>query len=479
MNKYFVTIGLEMHVEGSKTKSKVFSPSSNSFSDLPNSNVVEIDMGFPGILPSVNKQAVKDAIKVSLLLNSRIADYLYFERKNYYYPDLPKGYQITQNPPEECIGNGGYIDIEREDKSIFRVEIDNLHLEEDSARSTHHEKTTTLNYNRAGAPLFELVTKPCIHSASDAIYFLEYIRNIYRYCDVSEADAKKGQIRVDVNISLSNEEGKLGTKVETKNVNSFSSVKDVINYEIQRQTKLFDEGRENEIVQETRRWDEEKQATVTMRSKEDALDYKYFVEPNIPRIKIDKEWVEEIKSSLSILPNERKHKYIDEFEISENDAIMIVKDKEISDYFDKCLLVGIEAKDAVNYLKSSIITYLNKTNESINDIYLSAEMLKFIIDTLKEGKISSKQAKEIIEKVLIEKKDAKEFINEDNAQISDEKELSRIIDEIILDKSEQVTAYKNGKDKLFGFFVGEVMKVTKGKANPVISNKILHDKLDN
>ena len=221
MSKYYVTIGLEMHCEGSETKSKVFSPAKNEYSEIPNSNVVAIDMGFPGVLPIVNKEAVRMSIMMASVLHCRIPEYMYFERKNYYYPDLPKGYQITQNPPEECVGNGGYIDIERDDGTTFRVDIDNFHLEEDAARSTHLYDTTTMNYNRACAPLFELVTKPCLHSADDAVSFLEYMRAIYQYCGISEADSKKGQIRCDVNVSISDDEHTLGTKVETKNVNSF------------------------------------------------------------------------------------------------------------------------------------------------------------------------------------------------------------------------------------------------------------------
>ena len=479
MSKYYATIGLEMHCECSETKTKVFSPAKNAYSEIPNENVVAIDMGFPGILPLVNKEAVRMSIMMSSILNARIPEYMYFERKNYYYPDLPKGYQITQNPPEECVGNGGFIDIEREDGTKFRVEIDNFHLEEDTARSTHLYDTTTMNYNRACAPLFELVTKPCIHSADDAVTFLEYIKAIYQYCGISEADSKKGQIRCDVNISISDDEKTLGTKVEVKNVNSFSGVRDTINYEIKRQSELKDAGRYNEVVQETRRWDEDSLTTKTMRSKEDAEDYKYFVEPNIPKFKLDPNWVKEIQDSIPELPYERRDKYINNYDLSYTDAKILVKNKDVADYFEECINLGISPKDACNWVNVNIIAYMNKYELDIKDIYLTPKMLKFILDNISNGTISSKQAKEVFFKVLDEKKEPSNYISKENAQISDISELEKIIDDIINVSPSQVEQYKSGKDKLFEFFVGQVMKNTKGKANPVITKEILHKKLDN
>ncbi len=395
MSKYYVTIGLEMHCEGSETKSKVFSPAKNEYSEIPNSNVVAIDMGFPGVLPVVNKEAVRMSIMMSSILHARIPEYMYFERKNYYYPDLPKGYQITQNPPEECVGNGGYIDIERDDGTTFRVDIDNFHLEEDAARSTHLYDTTTMNYNRACAPLFELVTKPCLHSADDAVSFLEYMRAVYQYCGISEADSKKGQIRCDVNVSISDSEDTLGTKVETKNVNSFSAVKDAINYEIKRQSSLKDQGRYNEVVQETRRWDDETSTTITMRSKEDLEDYKYFVEPNIPRYKLDPNWIKEIQASIPELPYERKEKYINTLGLTNYDATILVKDKGVSDYFEECIKIGIDPREACNWVNVNIIAYMNKFDLGIKDIYLTPEMLKFILEKISDRTLSFKQAKEV------------------------------------------------------------------------------------
>lgn len=477
MGKYNVTIGLEMHCEVSETNSKVFSSAKNEYTDIPNSNIRPIDLGFPGVLPVVNKEAVRMSLMMSQILNCRQPEYMYFERKNYYYPDMPKNYQITQNPPEDCVGMGGYIDIIREDGTSFRVGIDNIHLEEDAASMNHLYDTSVIDYNRAGVPLLELVTQPDLHSADDAVAFLEYIRSIYQYCGISEADSKKGQIRCDVNISISDSD-ELGTKVEIKNVNSFGGVHDSIMYEIKRQSELKDQGRYDEVEQETRRWDEESGTTIRMRSKVDALDYKYFVDPNIPRYKISKEWLEEIKSSIPELPYERKDKYINNYGLSEYDATILIKEKSVSDYFEECIKLGMDAKIACNWVTVNIVGYINKYEINMNELYLTPEMLKFIIDNIDNGTISSKQAKEIFFKVLEEKKEPKNYISKENAQISDRGELENIINEILDNSESQIEQYKSGKTNLFDYFVGQVMKNTRGKANPVITKEILHEKLD-
>ena len=477
MGKYNVTIGLEMHCEVSKTNSKVFSSARNEYSDLANSNIRPIDMGFPGTLPVLNKECVRMSLMMSEVLHCHQPEYVYFERKNYYYPDMPKNFQITQNPPEDCVGMNGYLDIIRDDNTTFRVGIDNIHLEEDAASMDHLYDTSTIDYNRAGVPLLELVTEPCIKSADDAVSFLEYMRTIYQYCNISEADTKKGQIRCDVNISISDSE-ELGTKVEIKNVNSFGGVHDAIVYEIKRQSESKDAGRYDEVEQETRRWDEESGTTIRMRSKVDAIDYKYFVEPNIPRYKVSKEWLEEIRKSIPELPYERKDKYITKYGLSNYDATILVKDKNISDYFENCLELGIDAKIACNWVDVNIVGYLNKNEMDIRDFYLTPEMLKFIIDNMNNGTISSKQAKEVFFKVLEEEKEPKSFISKENAQISDASELESIIEEILKNNENQVNEYKNGKTNLFDYFVGQVMKNTRGKANPVITKELLHKKLD-
>lgn len=475
MGKYKAVIGLEMHCE-LKSNSKVFSSAENSYSEIANSNIKPVDMAFPGTLPVANKKCIKDALKMAMVLNCEIPEYMYFDRKNYYYPDLPKGYQITQF--DSPVGVNGHIEIECNDR-IIPVDIHDIHLEEDAASMDHLYDTSVIDYNRAGVPLLELVTEPCLHSAEEAVAFLEHMRSAYKYCDVSEADTKKGQIRCDVNVSIMEEDAtEFGTRVEIKNINSFGNVYDAINYEIKRQSELKDAGRYEEVEQETRRFDEESGTTIRMRSKADAIDYKYFVDPNLPKYKIANEWIEEIKKEIPKLRNERKADYIENYSLSDYDATILVKEKEISDYFEKCLELGMDPKESCNWITVNVIAYINKYELSINDIYLTPERLKFIVDNIKNGTISSKQAKEVFFKVLEEEKEPSNYISKENAQISDEAELEKIIDEIISNSPSQVEEYRSGKDRLFDYFVGQVMKNTRGKANPIITKELLHKKLD-
>lgn len=474
--KYKVVVGLEMHCE-LKSNSKVFSSAENSYNELANANVRPVDMAFPGTLPVVNKECVRKALLMSMVLNCKQPEYMYFDRKNYYYPDLPKGFQITQM--HDPVGVDGNIIIECDDYEK-NVLIHDIHLEEDAASLDHYYDTSLIDYNRAGVPLLELVTEPCLSSAEEAVAFLETMRRIYQYCGVSEADTKKGQIRCDVNVSIMDPDAtELGTKVEIKNINSFGNVYDAIIYEVKRQSELKDAGRYDEVVQETRRFDEETGTTIHMRSKVDAIDYKYFVEPNIPKYKIDKKWLDEIRKDIPMLPRERKNKYINEYGLSEYDANIIIKEKEYADYFEKCISLGMDKKQAANWLIVQIIAYLNKYEIVLQDFYLTPEYLNQIISELDKGTISSKQAKEIFFKSLEENKEPKNFISKENSQISDINTLNNIIDNIISNNINQVNAYKSGKTNLFDYFVGQVMKETRGKANPTITKEILKDKLDN
>ena len=472
--EYIPTIGLELHCE-MNTKSKVFSSGCNDYSEIPNSHIAPLDMAFPGTLPVLNKEALRKAFRMSLALHCKTPDELVFDRKNYYYPDLPKGYQISQNT--EPVGINGCIQIEVNDKRI-PVKIHDIHLEEDAASLDHYYATSCIDYNRAGVPLLELVTEPCLHSADEAVAFLEHMRSVYKYCGISEADTKKGQIRCDVNVSIMDEEAtELGTKVEVKNINSFGNVYDAINYEIERQSKLKDAGRYNEVEQETRRFDEESGTTIHMRSKVDALDYKYFVDPNLPKYKITKEWLAEIRKEIPLLALERKDKYISELGLSNYDASVIVKEKEYAEYFEEMVNIGIDAKTASNWLTTQILGEINRENISLKEFYLTPTLIKQITDAQIKGTISSKQAKEIFLKALEEKKEPKTYISSDNAQISDKAELEKIIDEILKNSPSQIEQYKNGKTNLFDYFVGQVMKNTRGKANPVLTKELLNIKL--
>ena len=480
MTKYLAKIGLEMHCEMSETNSKVFSSARNSYETTPNSNISAVDMAFPGILPVVNKEAVKKALMVSMILNCSQPEYFYFERKNYYYPDLPKGFQITQETKPIPSGIYGEVKYECGDE-IKTVRVNNFHLEEDTASLDHFYSTSNLDYNRAGVPLMELVTEPDIHNAEEAVAFLEHMRSVYQYAGVSEADTKKGQIRCDVNVSLmdatldENDPENWGTKVEIKNVNSFGGVRDAINYEIERQTELLETG--GVIEQETRRWDEESQSTIHMRSKADAIDYKYFVEPNIPKYKISKEWLEEIRASIPELAMDRKNKYINEYGLSSYDAGVLVKEKAISDYYEECVRLGIDTKQAANWVTVNIVGELNKDDTPITEFYITPGMLKQILDGVNDGTLSSKQAKEVFFKALEEKKEPKNFISKENAQISDKDELTRIVCEIMDNSAVQIEQYKAGKTNLFDYFVGQVMKNTRGKANPVMTKEIITEEL--
>ena len=488
MTKYKTLIGLEMHCEITETNTKVFSSSKNgaktSDTDLPNCNVRPVDLAFPGTLPVVNKEAVRKALMASIILNCKQPEYIYFERKNYYYPDLPKGFQITQETKPAPVGIYGELTYEYNDE-IKVAKINNIHLEEDSAQMNHYQDYSTINYNRAGVPLLELVTEPTFHTVDEAVAFLETMRSIYQYAGISEADSRKGQIRCDVNISIMDEEldetnpDNWGTKVEIKNVNSFSAVRDAINYEIKRQTELKENGKYDEMPQQTRRWSEELGETIFMRDKVDAIDYKYFVEPNIPKFKLSKEWLEEIKNSIPRLASVRKEQYINEYKLSSRDAKILVKEKALSNYFEETVSLGANPQSVANWLISIILGHINKMDITIQELFLTPKMLKGLIDLIDTNKISIKQAKDILPKALEEGKDPVKLVNELGiTQITDEGELTKIIREVIAENPTQLEAYKTNP-KLFDYFIGQTMKKTKGKANPAMTAKILKQELDN
>ena len=483
MTKYKTLIGLEMHCEITETNTKVFSSAENTYTDLANSNIRPVDMGFPGTLPVVNKEAVKKALMASIILNCKQPEYIYFERKNYYYPDLPKGYQITQETKPAPVGIYGELTYECNDE-IKIAKINNIHLEEDSAGMNHDNNYSTINYNRAGVPLLELVTEPTFHTVDEAVSFLETMRSIYQYAGISEADSKKGQIRCDVNISIMDEEldetdsKNWGTKVEIKNVNSFSAVRDAINFEIKRQTELKENGTYDEMPQQTRRWSEELGETIFMRDKVNAIDYKYFVEPNIPKFKLSESWLNEIKTSIPRLASERKEQYIKEYGLSERDAKILVKEKALADYFEETVNLGAAPQSVANWLISIILGHLNKMEISIEELFLTPNMLKGLIDLIDTNKISIKQAKDILPKALETGKDPVKLVSELGiTQITDENELTSIINEVIEENPTQLEAYKTNP-KLFDYFIGQTMKKTKGKANPALTAKILKKQLE-
>ena len=483
MTKYKAMIGLEMHCEISETNTKVFSRAENSYQDLPNCNVRPVDMAFPGTLPVVNKEAIKKALIASIILGCKQPEYIYFERKNYYYPDLPKGFQITQETKPAPMGIYGELSYEVGDE-VKKVRINNIHLEEDSASLTHYNSCSTINYNRAGVPLLELVTEPDFRSAEEAVSFLETMRLIYQYAGISEADSKKGQIRCDVNVSIMEEDkdetnpSNWGTKVEIKNVNSFGGVKDAINYEIARQIEEKENGTYDSMLQQTRRWDETTGTTIFMRSKVDAIDYKYFVEPNIPRFKLSSSWLEEIRSEIPVLAHERRSKYLNEYNLSNKDANTLIKEKTISDYYDNSITCGGNPNEMANWIAGFIMGYLNKEEKSINEIYLTPKMLVDLISKLNNGKVNIKQVKEVLTKSLEENKDPNKLIEELGlSQITDKNEIANMINEVLDENLNLVEDYKNGK-RVFDYFIGQIMKKSKGRVNPKMANVVLKEELD-
>lgn len=482
--KYKALIGLEMHCEISETNTKVFSSASNSFNECPNGNIRPVDMGFPGTLPVVNKEAVRKALMASMILNCRQPEYMYFERKNYYYPDLPKGYQITQETKPAPVGIYGELKYDC-DGCIKTAIINNIHLEEDAGSMDHYADFSTIDYNRAGVPLLELVTNPTFHNAREAVAFLEAMRSIYQYAGISEADSKKGQIRCDVNISIMDAEldesdpNNWGTKVEIKNVNSFGGVRDAINYEIERQIEAKENGCYDKIEQQTRRWDEESGTTIYMRSKVDAIDYKYFIDPNIPKFKLSSSLLDEIRKSIPKLAFQRKETYINEYGLSNYDATILVKEKNVSDYYEEVIKCGADAKLASNWITSVILGYLNKEFKSIDDIYVKPSMLKELIDMVGNGTISSKQGKEVLFKCLDLEKDPKTVVLESGMkQIGSSDEILKVVLEVLDEQPQGIEQYKAGRTNIVDFLVGQVMKKTHGQANPAMTRSMMIEEIE-
>ena len=473
---YKAVIGLEFHCEMT-SHTKVFSNAINGFSKLPNQLVAPLDMAFPGTLPVVNKECVRKSVMMSLILNCTQPEYMEFDRKNYYYPDLPKGYQITQfyNP----VGTNGEVEIQVNGETK-KVQIHDIHLEEDTASLDHYYDTSNLDYNRAGVPLLELVTEPCLNSADEAIAFLEHIKSVYQYTNISECDSKKGQIRADVNVSIMDEnDTELGTKVEVKNVNSFDNIRKTINFEIERQTKLKEAGRYDEVVQETRRWDDEKGETVHMRSKADAIDYRYFTDPNIPRYRLTKEYIESVKASIPELAHERKEKYVREYNLSEYDAKVLVKDKRVSDYFEEVISLGSDAKSASNWITTRILGETNKSEEiTIENIFIRPNMLASLIKLINDKKITNNQGKEVFAKMLEEHLTPEEIVKKYEMEVIEDSGLiDSLVDEVISENAKAIEDYHNGRTNMLDYLVGQVMKKSRGKANPVEAKAKMIEKI--
>lgn len=469
-----VVIGLEVHCE-LDTISKNFSAAPNKFSEYPNENVATVDLGLPGILPIPNKEACRKALLTALALNCKTPDEVIFDRKNYFYPDLPKGYQITQNT--KPMGINGYLDIMVNGK-MKRVDIHDLHLEEDTASLEHFPKYSLIDYNRSGVPLIEIVTEPCMESADEAVQFLEDLRDVFLFLGVSEAKSNYGQMRCDVNISLM-EEGatKLGTKVEMKNINAFNNVRAAIEYEIKRQSEILSSG--GKVVQETRRIAEDGK-TYSMREKVDALDYKYFIEPNIPSTPLTEEYIEELRNSLPELKLDRYLKYIEKYQMSEYDAGVLSKERPISDYFEEVLSYGSDVALSVNFVTTTVLGTLNKLDIGLEEFFITPKMLSEVIALVKTGKISLDHARKILYQAIDEKVAPNELIKKQNLhQINDEGELLKLIQEVMDDNLEIVRQYvEDGNMSAVNFFIGQTMKKSNRQANPNKSMEIIKEELE-
>tara|TARA_B100001121_G_scaffold63368_3_gene55604 strand:- start:294 stop:1724 length:1431 start_codon:yes stop_codon:yes gene_type:complete len=468
-------IGLETHVQLS-TKTKLFSRASTAFGASPNTNVNLIDCGLPGVLPSVNKEAFYKAIRFGLAIGAHINQTSIFDRKNYFYADLPKGYQITQM--DEPIVLGGSIEIHL-DKSTKKINITRAHLEEDAGKSIHDEFEgfSGIDLNRAGTPLLEIVSEPEISSAKEAVAYMKAMHQLVTYLDVSDGNMAQGSLRCDANVSVRKiGDRELGTRTEIKNINSFKFIEKAINFEIKRQIKVLESGKI--VTQETRLYDSAKDETRPMRSKEFANDYRYFPEPDLLPVVISNEEMQKIKNEFPELPKEKEARYQEEYKLSGYDAQIIASSKSMADFFESAIENTKNYALLANWLIGEISAYLNKELIDIKESKLSPENISMLINRIDDQTISGKIGKSIFEEMCISGSSPDEIIDSQGLkQITDDDAIEKIIDKVIANNPKQVAGYKAGKDKLFGFFIGQVMKETQGKANPQAVNKILKEKL--
>ena len=472
MQKLIPTIGIEVHVE-LKTNSKVFSNSQNSYGEIANIKTNIIDLGYPGTLPILNKEVIDATIKIALALNCKIQREMYFDRKNYFYPDLPKGFQITQSSTP--LGYDGYIEIEVSGKKK-RIGIERVHIEEDTCKSIHDKEKTLLDFNRAGIPLVEIVTKPVIENENETIIYLEKLRELLLYIGVSDVKIEEGSMRCDANISLKEEDSAiLGTKTEIKNIGSISNVKSSIIYEIERQKTFINNG--SLIREETRRYDEKTGTTILMRVKETINDYRYFPEPDIPYIKIDDQWIKEIEQEMPILPDELRKKY-KELKINDISINTLIQNKDLSHFFSRIVEMGANPVISSNLLTGDVLAYLNKHNINIGSTKLNDNSFKELVDMLAKNIISSKIGKEVLRELLINGGTAELILGKNKIeQINDFNELLKIVSLVIENNPESIVDYKKGHDRALKHLMGSIMKESKGQANPLMVKEILIDEL--
>ena len=469
-------IGLEVHAQ-LKTRSKIFCGCSTAFGAPPNTNTCQVCLGMPGVLPVLNRKVVEYSIRMALATNCRITSPNRFARKNYFYPDLPKGYQVSQF--ELPIAEHGWLEIEPGDRKK-RIGITRIHMEEDAGKLVHdeHEPKSYVDLNRTGVPLIEIVSEPDLRSPEEATAYLKKLHAILRYLDICDGNMQEGSFRCDANISLRpTGQQEFGTRTELKNMNSFRNVQRALEYEVRRQRDILLDG--GKIIQETLLWDADRNVTNSMRSKEEAHDYRYFPDPDLIPVVIDEEWIEETRKGLPELPNERRERFISEFGLSGYDAEVLTSAKELADYFEAALAVYPQAKKLGNWLMTELMRELKgEDGPDIRDCPISPENLGGLLNMIDRGTISGKIAKTVFIDMMDSGKDAETIVREKNlVQMSDEGELLELVRQIIAANPRQTADYKDGKTKLMGFFVGQLMQKTKGKANPKLANQLFGKEL--
>jgi aspartyl-tRNA(Asn)/glutamyl-tRNA(Gln) amidotransferase subunit B len=480
-------IGLEIHAQLS-TESKIFCGCSTRFGDEPNSNTCPVCLGLPGALPVLNRRAVELGARAALALGLRVNEVSIFSRKNYFYPDLPKGYQISQY--DRPFSEAGLLEIvtaERDEGGHarewrpMRIRITRLHLEEDAGKNVHEGLPETNRYsyvdlNRAGTPLAEIVTEPDFRTSWEAYDYVNHVRRALQWVGASEADMEKGNLRCEANVSVRRvDEEKFGTKVELKNLNSVRFMQRAIEFEIERQIALIESG--GKVSQETRLWDERANETRVMRSKEEAHDYRYFPEPDLQPLTVATEWVEQIRSAMPELPDARRKRFMEQYELSFNDAALLVRDRALADFYERAAAAS-NARGAANWLKGELLRELDAAGVAADASPVSPEELGALVRAVEEGRISGKQGKDVLAEMFATGKGAQAVIEEKGlAQVSDAGEIEKIVADVLASNPQQVEAYRGGKEALFGFFVGQVLKASKGKANPKVVNELLKEKL--
>ena len=468
-----LVIGIEIHAQVN-SKSKLFSSSPTDFGSKPNSQVSLIDAAMPGMLPVINKFCIEQAVKSGIGLNAKINKKSIFDRKNYFYQDLPQGYQISQY--KDPIVGEGFVEIETENGQK-KIGVERLHLEQDAGKSLHDQDPnfTFVDLNRSGIALMEIVSKPDMSSPEEAVEYVRKVRSILRYLGTCDGNMEQGSLRADVNVSVNKPGNVLGKRCEIKNLNSFKFIHAAIVYEAKRQIKLIEQG--ESVNQETRLFNTQSGETRSMRSKEDAHDYRYFPDPDLLPLTLDDDWIKGLQDSIPELPDQIKERFINEYSLSSYDANIIVSDKATSEYFED-VVKNRNPKLVTTWVTGELFSILNKKNLIIEDSPITSKQLGELVDNIENGKISNRQAKEVLEEMCESGKGALEIIDEKGlSQISDENEIESLVDNVLNSNPENVKKYKNGKDKLFGFFVGEAMKLSKGKANPKIVNDLIKKKL--